>query len=201
MTHEGHIYGQATTDAQRRMLTERACSALLDTAELARRDGLPVDTVSVGSSATFRYAIEYRGVTEVRPGTYVFNDLTQIAHGAATESSIAAVVAATVVSCPRENEVVIDAGSKALTSDLQLVPTPRPSYGRLAGHEGAIITRLSEEHAIVQLPGDLTIERGDRVAVIPNHICPVVNLFDHATVILDDGTVERWPVSARGKSQ
>ena len=202
MTHEGHIYGEATTDAQRRVLTERACSVLVDTAELARRHGIRADTVSVGSSATFRYAIEQPGITEVRPGTYVFNDLTQIAHGAATENTIAAIVAATVVSRPRPHEVVIDAGSKALTSDLQLVPPPRPpTYGRLAGHEDAVITRLSEEHAIVQLPGDLKFERGDRVAVIPNHICPVINLFDHATVISDDGTIDRLPVSARGKCQ
>jgi D-serine deaminase-like pyridoxal phosphate-dependent protein len=128
------------------------------------------------------------------------NDLTQIAHGAATENTIAAIVAATVVSRPRAGEVVIDAGSKSLTSDLQLVPAPRPpTYGRLAGHEDAVITRVSEEHAVIQVPDGLNLELGDRVAVIPNHICPVINLFDQVTVVSDDGTTDRWPVSARGK--
>ena len=140
-------------------------------------------------------------MTEVRPGTYVFNDRTQVGLGAATPADVAAVVVATVVSGHRAGEVVLDAGSKALTSDRMISKSTSDTFGLVAGTDGSVgeIVRLSEEHAVASFPEGVQAPRvGERVSIVPNHICPVVNLFEKATVTLDGAVVDRWPVAARG---
>ena len=91
--------------------------------------GIPAPVVSVGSAGTFRFAIRCPGVTEVRPGTYVFNDRSQIAQGACGPADLAAFAVATVVARPAPDRIVVDAGSKVLTSDRMLVPDPPASFG------------------------------------------------------------------------
>jgi D-serine deaminase-like pyridoxal phosphate-dependent protein len=199
LTHEGHVYTRARDEADARRLTHEACQALVETARLIRERGLPTPIVSVGSAATFRFAIEVAGVTEVRPGTYVFNDRTQMAQGAAALDDVAAVVVATIVSGPHDNgEVVVDAGSKALTSDQMIVPQPPPTFGAVPHSDGSVV-RLSEEHAVIKLTDGASPSIGDRLAIIPNHICPVVNLFDRMTVVEGDRIVDTWMIAARGK--
>jgi D-serine deaminase-like pyridoxal phosphate-dependent protein len=193
-THPGHAYnspsgvGDAAAD-------ERAALAAADVALAAVVDGEPV--LSGGSSPTAAGTPAAPGLaaplTEVRPGTYVFGDRQQMHLAGIAADDVALVVAARVVSAPRPGEAVLDAGSKALSSD-------RPPW--LAGHglileaPEATIGPLSEEHAIVR---DLTtpLKVGDLVQVVPNHVCTVVNLTSEL-VIADDGIVTgRWPVSAR----
>jgi D-serine deaminase-like pyridoxal phosphate-dependent protein len=202
LTHEGHAYARAQSPEDLERLTRDACERTVATAEAIRARGIPAPVVSVGSSGTFRFAIEVSGVTEVRPGTYVFNDLTQVALGAATETDLAAVVAATVVSGPRDCEVVLDAGSKALTSDRMIVNHPPATHGAVFTADGRAgeIVRLSEEHGIAAFasPGDAP-SIGDRVVIVPNHVCPVINLFETATIVRDGNVVDRWSVAARGK--
>jgi D-serine deaminase-like pyridoxal phosphate-dependent protein len=94
---------------------------------------------------------------------------------------------------------VIDAGSKTLTSDRLGVPDAPPTFGRLWDDDGTVV-RLSEEHGVLEVSPASPLRVGDRVGVIPNHICPVVNLADAVTVV-DGGRVERWPVAGRGKVQ
>jgi D-serine deaminase-like pyridoxal phosphate-dependent protein len=200
-THEGHVYTQAQSVKEKRAMTQAACAAVAETAECIRAEGIPLNTVSVGSSGTFRFAIECENVTEVRPGTYVFNDLSQLLQGAATPADIAAFVIATVVGRPEATRAVIDAGSKVLTSDRLLVSDPDTTFGSVAGYPGATVTRLSEEHGLVELPADTDVRIGDRVAIVPNHICPVINLTDSVSVIADGRFAERWTVAARGRVQ
>jgi D-serine deaminase-like pyridoxal phosphate-dependent protein len=199
LTHEGHVYAQARSQDEMRDMTEAACSSLVETLRAIRAQGINATTASVGSAGTFRFAINVPGVTEVRPGTYIFTDRSQIALGSATYADIGAAVVATVVSNPREDEVVVDAGSKALSSDRMLNRDPATGFGVTADGRGTV-TRLSEEHAVLSFTGGGAPLIGDRVVIIPNHICPVVNLFDEVTVY-DDGSVERWPVAARGRLQ
>jgi D-serine deaminase-like pyridoxal phosphate-dependent protein len=202
LTHEGHAYARAQSSEDLERLTRDACEQTVATAEAIRARGIPAPVVSVGSSGTFRFAIHVNGVTEVRPGTYVFNDLTQVALGAATEADLAAVVVATVVSGPRDCEVVLDAGSKALTSDRMIVNHAPATHGAVFtadGNAGEIV-RLSEEHGVAafaspgQAPGI-----GEHVVIVPNHVCPVINLFETATIVSDASVVDRWSVAARGK--
>jgi D-serine deaminase-like pyridoxal phosphate-dependent protein len=198
-THEGHVYGQARDEAERERLTREACAATVATAEEIRARGLAAPVVSVGSAGTFRFAIRCPGVTEVRPGTYVFNDCSQIAQGAATEADLAALIVATVVSRPTPDRFVIDAGTKVLTSDRMIVPDPPATFGRIVGHDDWHLARLSEEHGIVETPAGARVRVGDRVVIVPNHVCPTVNLTDSVTVVADGAVVDRWPVAARGR--
>jgi D-serine deaminase-like pyridoxal phosphate-dependent protein len=200
-THEGHVYTQARAVSEKRAMTIAACAAVVETAERIRADGIPLATVSVGSSGTFRFAVECESVTEIRPGTYVFNDLSQLLQGAATPADIAAFVVATVVGRPEATRAVIDAGSKVLTSDRLLVSDPDTTFGSIAGYPGATVSRLSEEHGLVELPANMDLRVGDRVAIVPNHICPVINLTNSASIIADGVVTQRWAVAARGRVQ
>jgi D-serine deaminase-like pyridoxal phosphate-dependent protein len=197
LTHEGHVYGQARSVDEMRSMTHEACRAVVDTARTLKARNLHADTVSVGSAGTFRFDVEVPGVTEVRPGTYVFNDCTQLALGSASLEDVAAALVTTVVSEPRRGEVVVDAGTKALSSDRLLVADPPATFGSTPDGLGTVV-RMSEEHAVVAFPPEETPNIGDRVVIVPNHICPVVNLFDRVTV-LDGDNIEEWSVAARGK--
>lgn len=200
-THEGHVYTQARKDAEREHLTLEACRAAVETAEEIRRRGLSAPVVSVGSAGTFRFAVRCPGVTEVRPGTYVFNDRSQIAQGAATPADIAAFVVTTVVGRPTPERIIVDAGTKVLTSDRMLVADPPASYGWVLAHDDWDLVRLSEEHGIVEIPADSEVHIGDRLVIVPNHVCPTINLADAVTVVEGGRVAGRWPVAARGRVQ
>ncbi len=200
-THEGHVYTQARDDAERERMTLEACRSAVETAEEIRARGLPAPVVSVGSAGTFRFAIRCPGVTEVRPGTYVFNDRSQIAQGAAGPGDLAAFVVTTVVARPAPDRIVVDAGTKVLTSDRMLVPDPPASFGWVWGHDDWDVVRLSEEHGVVSVPPDAVARIGDRVAIVPNHVCPTINLANAVTVVEAGRVVGRWPVAARGLVQ
>jgi D-serine deaminase-like pyridoxal phosphate-dependent protein len=120
-----------------------------------------------------------------------------VAAGAATLDEVALTVRTTVVSRPRSDRAILDAGSKALAHD----PGPGPGYGTILEAPASIVERLAEEHAIVALgPGD-TLELGQQVRLVPNHVCVVVNLTDELVVHgtgLDPGV---WRVDARGRSR
>jgi D-serine deaminase-like pyridoxal phosphate-dependent protein len=197
MTHEGHAGFSAPDEIA--TIAENAGQALVDTAERIRNHGIAVRHVSVGSTPASWFTPRVAGITEMRPGTYVFNDNNAFRHGRIGPERCAARVISTVVSRPAADRAVIDAGSKALALD----PSPsHPGHGYIVGHPAATIARLSEEHGVVALPADETgFAVGDRVEIIPNHICPAVNLTDELVMVRDGHVVDHWPVAARGKVQ
>ena len=200
-THEGHVYAQGRDAGEKERLTQEACQAAFDTAEEIRGRGLSAPIVSVGSAGTFRFAIRCPGVTEVRPGTYVFNDRSQIAQGAATQADVAAFIITTVVGRPTPNRIVVDAGTKVLTSDRMLVPDPPASFGWVCGHDEWDVVRLSEEHGVLEVPPEAEVHVGDRLAIVSNHVCPTINLASAITVVEGGQVIGHWPVEARGKVQ
>lgn len=167
----------------------RACRDLL------AGNGLACETVSTGGTPDMWRKADASIVTEYRPGTYVYMDRYQVDRGAATLEDCAATVLATVVSRPTPTRAILDAGSKALTSDTLGLP----DHGELIGHPGARVVGLSEEHGKVELPAGSPLKVGDRVRVLPDHICPVVNLFDEVHLISGNKVVDTLPVAARGK--
>jgi D-serine deaminase-like pyridoxal phosphate-dependent protein len=195
MTHEGHAGFSGPDDIA--IVAEKAGQALVDTSERIRSQGIEVTDVSVGSTPASWFTPRVPGITEMRPGTYVFHDNNAFRHGRIGPDRCAARVVATVVSRPASDRAVIDAGSKALALD----PSPsHPGHGFIVGHPGTTIARLSEEHGVVTLPPEESgFDVGDRVEIIPNHICPTVNLTDELVVIRDGHIVDHWPVAARGK--
>ncbi|MDI3341248.1 MAG: alanine racemase [Sphaerobacter sp.] len=196
MTHEGHVARARNAD-ELAEIAQRAGTAMVETAALLRANGIPVDTVSVGSTPASWYTPTVSGITEMRPGTYVFNDNSAFRFGRVGVDGCALRVLATVISRPAPDQAVIDAGSKTLAMD---PPQGRAGHGYIVEYPDATIARLSEEHGVVLLPPGLEgLQVGERVEIIPNHVCPVVNLQDELCLVRDGAVVDRWPVVARGK--
>jgi D-serine deaminase-like pyridoxal phosphate-dependent protein len=138
------------------------------------------------------------GITEIRPGSYVFNDANTARGGHCRLADCAARVVTTVVSDAVPGQVIVDAGSKALARD-QCIPQPVAGYGFVLEYPQARIKSLSEEHGQVdvsQCPHRPRI--GECVSIIPNHICPAVNLTDFMWLRTADGNLRELPVDARG---
>jgi D-serine deaminase-like pyridoxal phosphate-dependent protein len=198
MTHEGHIARQAGDDEQEMArLTRRAAADLLAAGEQVRAAGVADPVVSMGCTTTWRFVLGIEGITEIRPGSYVFYDRNCIRAGAATVADIAAVVVATVVSTSRRrNEFVLDAGSKSLASERRDLASGGVSFAWVPEVDGEVV-RLSEEHGVVGGASRLPAV-GERLVVVPNHVCLVVNLYD-SVVVAGDGPPREWLVAARGK--
>jgi D-serine deaminase-like pyridoxal phosphate-dependent protein len=195
MTFEGHA-GSSPPETIADVAAE-AGRTIVATAERIRAAGIPIAHVSVGSTPASWYTPATPGVTEMRPGTYVFFDNSIFRHDRIGPEQCAARVVATVVSRQAPDRAVIDAGSKTLALDAS---RSHAGYGYIVGHPEAIIERLSEEHGMVNLPPGVSgFNVGDRVEIIPNHVCPAVNLMDELLIVRGGRVVDRWPVAARGK--
>lgn len=163
---------------------------------LFKAHGIDIETISSGGSPDLYRSAIVRSATEHRPGTYIYSDRMQVSFGHGTLDDCALTVLATVVSRPTPDRAVLDAGSKALAADTCLAP----GYGHLVEYPDAVITALSEEHAVVDLTNCASKPAiGDKVRVIPNHVCVVSNLFDVVNLIENGNVVETLPVAARGR--
>jgi D-serine deaminase-like pyridoxal phosphate-dependent protein len=191
-THEGHGYKGSD---RRAAAGEDAVSGLSVAAESLRTEGIEPAVLSAGSTPTAALSA-HGAVTEERPGTYVFGDRLQAALAGEPAEEAALMVAATVISVGPGDGFVIDAGAKILAQD---VSPFLPGHGAIVGYPEAVIQRLNDHHGVVDLPaGAPRPAIGSIVWVVPNHVCPVVNLVD-AFIVAQDGLVAgRWPVDARG---
>jgi D-serine deaminase-like pyridoxal phosphate-dependent protein len=162
-----------------------------------RTEGIQPTVLSAGSTPTAE--LSARGiVTEERPGLYVFGDRQEAALAGAPFEDVALMVAATVVSAGPGDGFVIDAGAKILGKDV--APYLR-GHGSVLGYPEAVIHRLYDHHGVVELPtGSPRPAIGSVVWVMPNHVCPVVNLVDEYVVARGGQVVGRWPVDARGRN-
>jgi len=173
-------------------------------ADRMRASGIPIRDVSVGSTPTAAYAARVPGVTEIRPGTYVFQDRMQARFGVCEPEDWAVSVRVTVVSRPAPDLAVIDGGSKTFATDVQ--PNGEPlrlaGYGHVLELEDALFERLSEEHGMLRLgPAAQAagVQIGDTLHIVPNHVCSTVNLHNQAVFVHADGSRTIVPVLARGK--
>jgi D-serine deaminase-like pyridoxal phosphate-dependent protein len=204
LSHAGHGY-HATSQDELCAVARREAEILTALADRARASGIPLDELSVGATPTFRFSVQQRGLTELRPGNYVYFDRTQVALGAAALADCALTVLATVVSKPAADRIILDCGSKTLTNDQARGITKAAGFGAVLTEDGAAeddgltIERLSEEHATVRVEGATRLEPGNRVRVIPNHSCVVSNLVDVIRLVDGERVVESLPVAARGK--
>ena len=195
MTHEGHANSAPADEIEGIAII--AGEAMVETAETIRGHDIELPTVSVGSTPAAFYTPTVPGVTEMRPGTYVFNDNSVFRYGKLGVEDCAARFVATIVSRPAPDRAVLDTGSKSLAMDPSKA---HPGHGYIVGHPGVTIVKLSEEHGVCEVPdGEDGFAIGDRVEVIPNHICPTVNLMDEMFIARDGRIVNTWKVAARGK--
>jgi D-serine deaminase-like pyridoxal phosphate-dependent protein len=206
LSHAGHGYG-ATSEAEVEAVAATEARVLRDLAALVGGDGVLVEEISVGATPTARYSLRQPGITELRPGNYIYYDRTQVGLGAAAWSDCALTVLARVVSRPAADRIVLDCGSKTLTNDLARAFGSAPGYGAVlqsldadTPDEGLLVERLSEEHAVVKaLGGESPLQPGDLVRVVPNHSCVVSNLMDAVWVVDGADVVDQLEVSARGR--
>lgn len=164
--------------------------------ELLSGAGLEARRVTNGGSPDLYSAALVTSANEHRPGTYIYSDRMQVAFGLGTLADCALSVLATVVSRPTADRAVLDTGSKALAADT----APVPGHGHILEYPDAVVSALSEEHGVVDLSACARKPAiGEKVRVIPNHVCVVSNLFDAVHLTEAGRVVERLPVAARGR--
>ena len=200
LSHSGHAYkthrreeAAAVAEDERRVMVEFA--------ERLRNEGIPVRGVSVGSTPAMCAATNLAGVTEARPGNYVFYDRTMVLIGCCGEDDVGVTVLASVVSHqPGAAHFITNAGALALSKDTGPAHVDgAPAMGAVRGHPDLFLASLSQEHGIVRAPSPVALEGrfpvGSTVEMVPNHSCLTVAHFDAFDVVEDGRVVERWPIA------
>ncbi|MBC9785431.1 alanine racemase [Heliobacterium chlorum] len=203
LTHSGHAYG-ANSPSIREQIGRDEGKILMQIAESMRAEGIKIPEVSTGSTPTVEFNLQTPGVTEVRPGNYVFNDATQVRLGVVPKERCALQVVTTVVSRPNENRCIIDAGAKVLALDQGAHGNHADIGYGIPSIAGWKLSRLSEEHGVLERIDSTApqVSVGTQMTIIPNHACPVVNLADRVILVDAQGTsIDIWTVDARGCSQ
>jgi D-serine deaminase-like pyridoxal phosphate-dependent protein len=166
-----------------------------------RRAGLEAKIVSGGSTPTLFHSHKVSGLNEIRPGTSVYNDMNTMREGACALEDCAASILATVVSTAKKGQMIVDGGSKTFSSDRSVTPGDN-TFGRVVEAPGANFRNMNEEHGYVDITrAEREFAVGDRVHIIPNHICAAVNLHEQAYGIRGDQVEKVWKVEGRGKLQ
>ena len=202
LSHAGHGY-HAESEAALCDVAQREAETLASLRDRAQKSGISLEEISVGATPTLRFSARQRGITELRPGNYVYFDRTQVALGAAGLDDCALTVLATVVTA-HPGRIVLDSGSKTLTNDTARGITMAPGYGAVLREDGSVdeslvVERLSEEHATVRVVGETRLKPGDRVRILPYHSCTVSNLVDAVRLVEGDRVIDTLPVAARGR--
>jgi D-serine deaminase-like pyridoxal phosphate-dependent protein len=192
-THGGHAYAPGAAGPAG---AEEVATLAIGGAALAS-EGIEPVVISAGSTPT-QLTAAVAPVNEMRAGTYLIGDRQQWAIGAVPGDGVAIAVVATVVSTAVEGQVVLDAGAKTLTKDVASYLT---GHGLLPAYPDAVLERVSDYHGVVRIPAGTPSPRlGEVVAVIPNHVCPVIDLRDSFIAMRNGEIVGVWPVEARGRS-
>ena len=207
LSHAGHGYG-ATSEAEVEAIARTEAAIMATLADRVRERGVEVPEISVGATPTARYSLQQEGLTELRPGNYIYYDRTQVALGAAGWDDCALTVLARVVAKPAADRIILDSGSKTLTNDLARGFSPMPGHGAVltsvedvqSPDDDLVIERLSEEHATLRVrSGGHRLEPGDLVRIVPNHACVVSNLVEAGWMVDGTEVLEPLHIAARGR--
>jgi D-serine deaminase-like pyridoxal phosphate-dependent protein len=196
MLYSGNIWG---SEAERLQITSDVSDRVRRVLQAFTEARMAVEIVSGGSTPGAFFSHQIAALTEVRPGTYVYNDLNTYYQGVCQLEDCAARVVVTVVSTAVPGRAIIDAGSKTLSSDL-LSSGPRVGYGYVIEAPDARLIKLNEEHGYLDISGSNHRFRvGEILTVVPNHVCTCVNMHDEVFAHHNDEVVGTWRVAARGK--
>lgn len=192
--YPGHIKDQ---DAEKLRVLSAAVGGIVTEFRAA---GLDPEIVSGGSTPALYHSHEIAGLTEIRPGTYVFNDLNTVAGGACSLDDCAASILVTVVSHAGPDRMIVDGGSKTFSSDR--LSSGGPGHGRIVEAPGASFHKMNEEHGFIDLThAERKFAIGDKIRIIPNHICVAVNLHEYSYGVRGGIVEDAWSPEARGKLQ
>jgi D-serine deaminase-like pyridoxal phosphate-dependent protein len=201
-SHDGNTYG--SKDIEMCMsLSIGAQKRTLDFVRIAKEKGMHCDIVSYGSTPPFiNNGPILEGITEIRPGTYALMDASQ-SNSIGTIENCAATVLATVISKPTSERVILDVGAKGLTMQERNVGIcATQGKGTIVEFPKTYINKVFDEHAIINdsnLRSKVNI--GDKLRIIPVHICPVCNLYNEAWLVKNDKVIKKIDISGKGKLQ
>ena len=199
-SHDGNSYGAENIDKLHE-IARYSQERTLNFVNLAKAHGMNCEIVSYGATPTFMNEVEILdGITELRPGTYALMDASQ-GNAVGTLNKCAATVFATVMSKPTSERTILDVGAKGLTMQRRTVGIcTTPGLGTIYEYPEIHIDKVFDEHAIVN-SRDFhdKVEIGDKVRIIPVHICPVCNLYEKAYLISGDKVVKEMEIACRGK--
>jgi D-serine deaminase-like pyridoxal phosphate-dependent protein len=171
---------------------------LVEVASRLRASGVTVSEITAGSTPTGRWVANVPGVTEVRAGNYVFNDLMQLDNGIASEDQLALSVLCTVASKTGGGRLTIDGGTKTFSGDAGGIGTGRatPAVIARAVDRRIFVERLNEEHGMARTEEDVKL--GEKIRFFPYHACTCANLSDEIIGFRGELVEEVWRVQARG---
>lgn len=198
-SHDGNSYSAKNLE-ECKEIHLKSQERTLNFAKIAEGMGMPVETVSVGSTPSMLNDFPIlEGVTEIRPGTYIFMDASM--KNACENCDTAATILATVISRPTEERVILDVGAKGITMQTRTSGiTAVEGMGQIKQFPGVNIFDVYDEHAIIydkKMRDNVKV--ADKVEIIPVHICPVVNLHEKAYFVSKGEVIEEVPILARGK--
>jgi len=202
LTHAGHSYRCKTID-QIKSVAEQERRIITNAAERLRTEGLPCPIISAGSTPTAVHAQSLDGVTEMRPGVFVFNDLKQLSVGACERNGLALSVLASVIGHNRHNgHILLDTGALALSKDISAHDEyPEVGYGEVCDADtlepidGLVVDAVSQEHGIVPVSNPVqynALPIGSQVRILPNHACITAAGYSHYEVLEGGTIIERW---------
>jgi D-serine deaminase-like pyridoxal phosphate-dependent protein len=187
MGYEGHAV-VIHNRAERESAVRRSMDQLASTARMFAAAGLPADLVSGGGTGSYDISSKVDLINEIQAGSYALMDSDYGSLAMPFEQAL--FVLGTVVSRPVPGRCVIDAGHKACAKD-----HGNPS---VKGMSDATVLALNDEHAIIEVSPASPVRIGDRLALVPSHIDPTMNLHDVVYAVEDEKVVGVWPVAARG---
>lgn len=200
-SHEGHCYDVPSVEACHEAFLV-SVKRTLSFADIARREGFAIETVSVGSTPSLMQGFDIpKGVTELRPGTYVYMDASMANTVGGDLGKCAATVLTTVISKPTDERVITDVGAKGMTMQTRTTGISAcDGLGTVKGMEDVHPFAMFDEHCIFynkKLHDSVKV--GDKIEIYPVHICPVCNLYDTAYLCENGEIVEELPILGRGK--
>ncbi len=190
MGYEGHVIFTPDPE-ERKAKTEASLKPMMESVDLLRRSGIPVNIVSSGGTGTYFITGCYPGITELQVGSYITMD-SQYREVVGIDFAYALTVLATVIRVHGEKRAIVDAGLKAMTRDFGMPYVLDPP--------GWKVTALAEEHGFLERVDGAPLKRGDKVKIVPNHGCTTINLHDYYYVVRRGVLEAIWPIAARGKT-
>ncbi len=196
-THGGHVYKVKSEDEREKFSFEEA-SAVLEAKRILEEGGIKCETISIGSTPSVFISGKIDGITEIRPGNYVFYDYKQVSLGVASLDRCALFVLSQVISKPDNFRAYIDAGAKVLGLDYLEIENEK-IYGYLLDEPQTKLFSLSEEHGWLKLKENSKIKIGDKLKIVPIHSCITMSNFDYFYMVRGDEVIGKYKVDARGK--
>jgi len=193
LTHAGQSYNTSEAE-QKKEIVKQEIDSIVHSAEWLESKGIEIRERSIGSTPTMMQAVDLKGITEIRPGNYIWFDLFQFHRGNCELDQIACSVLTAIIGVyPERNTILVDAGALALSKDAGFYQNGKVLFGQIKNHPDWELVSLSQEHGIIQIGNtDWTnLKVGDYLEIIPNHSCLTAACFEFYYCINDGKSIQK----------